>query len=55
MMRAGPSLDGNPHLTEAFIIDRVTNGAGPMPAFGGQMSDEGIAGLAAYIHQVALK
>ncbi|HWJ69659.1 MAG TPA: cytochrome c [Sphingobium sp.] len=51
----GPSLDGNPNLTEAFIVERVTNGAGPMPGFGGQMSDEEIAELAAYIHQVALK
>lgn len=51
----GPSLDGNPRLTEAFIIDRVTNGAGPMPAFGGQMTDEEIADLAAYIHHAAVK
>jgi len=51
----GPALDGNPNLTEAFIADRVTNGQGPMPAFGGQLSEEEIADLAAYIHQVALK
>jgi mono/diheme cytochrome c family protein len=51
----GPPLDGNPHLTEAFIIDRVTNGAGPMPGFGGQMTDEEIAEMAAYIRHVALK
>lgn len=51
----GPALDGNPNLTEAFITDRVTNGAGPMPAFGGQLSEEEIAEMAAYIHQVALK
>jgi len=51
----GPTLDGNPHLTKAFIIDRITNGAGPMPGFGGQMTDEEIAELATYIQQVALK
>lgn len=51
----GPALDGNPHLTEAFIVDRVSNGQGPMPAFGGQLSEEEIAELAAYIHQVAAK
>lgn len=51
----GPALDGNPNLTEAFIADRVTNGQGPMPAFGGQLSEEEIAELSAYIHQVAIK
>lgn len=51
----GPALDGNPNLTEAFVVDRVTNGQGPMPAFGGQLSEEEIAELAAYIHQVAIK
>lgn len=45
----GPSLDGNNAIDEAFIIARVTNGQGAMPGFGGQMSDEEIALVAAYI------
>ena len=51
----GPSLDGNANLTEAFVKDRVTNGQGPMPAFGGQMTDEEIAQISAYIVKVAAK
>ncbi len=50
----GPAFDGNPSLTEAFIVDRVTNGQGPMPAFGGQMNEEEIAAVAAYIKHVAI-
>lgn len=49
----GPSLDGNPDLTQARIRDRVTNGQGQMPAFGGQLSPEDIGVLAAYIKRVA--
>ena len=44
----GPTLD-NPGLTREFIIDRVTNGQGAMPGFGGQMSEAEIAQLADYI------
>jgi mono/diheme cytochrome c family protein len=45
----GPAFDGNAELTEAFVVNRVTNGQGPMPAFGGQMTDDEIATIAAYI------
>ena len=45
----GPAFDGNAGLTEAFVKDRVTNGNGPMPAFGGQMTDDEIATIAYYI------
>ena len=45
----GPAFDGNAGLTEAFVVDRVTNGQGAMPAFGGQMSDAEIARIAFYI------
>jgi mono/diheme cytochrome c family protein len=45
----GPSLDGDGGLTKALVIDRVTNGQGPMPGFGGQMSDAEIATLAEYV------
>jgi mono/diheme cytochrome c family protein len=51
----GPSFDGNKNLTEKFVVDRVTNGQGAMPAFGGQMTDEEIATIAAYIVRTAAK
>jgi mono/diheme cytochrome c family protein len=44
----GPNLD-NPKLTHDFIVARITNGSGPMPSFGGQISDADIAKLADYI------
>lgn len=44
----GPSLD-NPSLTHDFIVSRVTNGSGPMPSFGGQISEDEIGKLADYI------
>ena len=44
----GPSLD-NPKLTHDFIVNRVTNGSGPMPSFGGQIADADIGKLADYI------
>lgn len=45
----GPSLDGNNAMDKAFIVSRVSNGQGAMPSFGGQMTDEEIDLLAAYI------
>ncbi len=48
----GPSLDGDTSLTEAFIVSRVTNGQGAMPAFGGQLTDKEIADVAYYIAHV---
>ncbi len=51
----GPEFDGDANLNEAFIVNRVTNGQGAMPAFGGQMSDEEIATIATYINTVAKK
>ena len=44
----GPSLD-NPKLTHDFIVNRVTNGQGPMPSFGGQIDAADIDKLANYI------
>lgn len=49
----GPALDGNAALTKDFVVSRVTNGAGAMPGFGGQMTDEEIDVLSTYI--VAVK
>jgi mono/diheme cytochrome c family protein len=48
----GPSLDGNMAIDKDFVISRVTNGQGAMPGFGGQLSDEEIDLLAAYVVQV---
>jgi mono/diheme cytochrome c family protein len=47
--RAGPSFDGNANLDQAYIVDRVTNGAGLMPAFGGQLGGDDLAALASYV------
>jgi mono/diheme cytochrome c family protein len=55
MGRVGPPLDGDANLTEALVGDRVTNGSGPMPSFGGQMSGEEIAAVAAYVVHRAAK
>jgi mono/diheme cytochrome c family protein len=51
----GPALDANANLTEALVTDRVTNGSGPMPAFGGQLTKEELADLAFYVTHVAKK
>jgi len=51
----GPSLDGDGGLTKDLVINRVTNGQGPMPGFGGQMSNEEIATLAEYVVTAAKK
>ncbi len=47
----GPSLDGNAAMDTAFVANRITNGQGAMPGFGGQISDEEIDLLATYIMQ----
>jgi mono/diheme cytochrome c family protein len=51
----GPSLDGNPNITQAFVVDRVTNGQGMMPSFASQLSPDEINTVAAYIAKVATK
>lgn len=51
----GPAFDGDTSLSQAFVVDRVTNGQGAMPAFGGQMTDEEIADVAFYVTHVAKK
>lgn len=45
----GPALDGNRTLSRDYTADVIANGRNAMPAFAGQMSDEEIATLAAYI------
>ena len=51
----GPALDGDTSLSKELVINRVTNGQGAMPSFGGQMTDQEIATIAAYVTQVAAK
>src|ERR1700761_1958196 len=38
----GPSLDGNPNLSEDYVTDRVTNGQGMMPSFASQLTADEI-------------
>ena len=46
----GPNLDDRkPVLSK--ILDRVTNGRPPMPAFKGQLTDKQIADVAAFVFQ----
>jgi mono/diheme cytochrome c family protein len=51
----GPSLDANANLSMDFVVDRVTNGQGMMPSFGGQLSAAEINAVAAYVMKVATK
>ena len=44
----GPNLDDSQPDFE-LAVDRVTNGAGAMPAFEGQLSEQEIANVAAYV------
>lgn len=53
--QGGPSLDGDPNLSAALVVDRITNGQNGMPAFGGQLSEEDIADIAAYVVRMAAK
>ncbi|MBN9506302.1 MAG: cytochrome c [Altererythrobacter sp.] len=46
----GPPLDGDANLTHDFVVDRITNGSGPMPSFG-WLAPEDIDLLARYIVQ----
>lgn len=51
----GPAFDGDANLSVDFITNRVTNGQGAMPSFGGQMTDDEIKTIATYIAKVAQK
>jgi cytochrome c553 len=44
----GPNLDDS-KPSEALVVDRVTNGAGAMPPFKGQLSDTQIQDVAAFV------
>ena len=44
----GPNLDES-KPDHALVVDRVTNGAGAMPPFGGQLDEQQIQDVAAYV------
>ena len=44
----GPNLDDSQPSFD-LVVDRVTNGAGAMPSFSDQLSEEEIANVAAYV------
>lgn len=46
----GPNLDETKPPAE-LVVDRVTNGKGVMPSFKGQLDDQQIADVAAYVVQ----
>jgi mono/diheme cytochrome c family protein len=46
----GPNLDDK-KPPAALVVDRVTNGKGVMPSFGGQLTPKQIADVAAYVVQ----
>lgn len=48
----GPNLD-NAKPTTDLVVDRVTNGKGAMPAFKGQLDEQQIQDVAAYVSSVA--
>jgi mono/diheme cytochrome c family protein len=50
----GPNLDTK-KPSAALVVERVTNGKGPMPPFKGQLSATQIADVAAYVSSVAGK
>jgi mono/diheme cytochrome c family protein len=50
----GPNLDDALPSNE-LVVDRVTNGQGVMPPFGGTLTEQQIADVAAYVSSVAGK
>jgi mono/diheme cytochrome c family protein len=47
--KVGPNLD-DAKPAKSLILDRVTNGKAPMPAFKGQLTDKQIADVVAYVY-----
>ena len=47
----GPAFDGNKALDHDFTVNRITNGQGAMPGFGGQLTEDEIDLLSTYIVQ----
>jgi mono/diheme cytochrome c family protein len=50
--KVGPNLD-QAHPAQALVVDRVEHGKGAMPSFGGQLSDDEIEAVAAFVSQSA--
>jgi mono/diheme cytochrome c family protein len=50
----GPNLD-QAKPPRSLVVDRVTNGKGPMPSFKGQLSPQQIQAVATYVSSVAGK
>jgi mono/diheme cytochrome c family protein len=50
----GPNLD-DAKPSYDLVVERVTNGKGPMPSFKGQLSEQQIMDVAAYVSSVAAK
>jgi cytochrome c6 len=48
----GPNLDESQPPPE-LVVDRVTNGSGPMPSFSGSLSEQQIQDVAAYVSSAA--
>ena len=48
----GPNLD-QAKPPASLVVDRVTHGKGPMPSFSGQLSEQQIEDVAAYVSSVA--
>ena len=48
----GPNLD-EAKPSDDLVVERVTNGKGPMPPFKGQLSEQQIQDVAAYVSSVA--
>jgi len=50
--KVGPNLD-DARPPAALVVDRVTHGKGVMPSFSGQLSEQQIQDVAAYVSSVA--
>lgn len=48
----GPNLD-DAMPSEELVVERVTNGLGAMPSFKGELTEQQIADVAAYVSQAA--
>ena len=48
----GPSLDGNTALDHEYVKNRISNGQGAMPSFGGMIPADQLDQLATYIMAV---
>jgi mono/diheme cytochrome c family protein len=52
--QVGPNLDDAKPSSD-LVVERVTNGKGPMPSFKGELSEQQIEDVAAYVSENAGK